>query len=95
MLRLFLTASRERRLVLGAKLGMLRLNSSGSTYRTHSPTASAAGTLKAVVKMEINIFYCQNIIIVSMFFFLLKWNVSELEIAQLCLTTANLHSWRI
>lgn len=53
MLRLFLTASRERRLVLGAKLGMLRLNSSGSTHRTHSATGGAAGTLTIVVKMEI------------------------------------------
>lgn len=47
MLRLFLTASRERRLVLGAKLGMLRLNSSGSTHTTHSPT----GTFTTVVKV--------------------------------------------
>lgn len=33
MLRLFLTASRERRLVRGARLGMLCLNSSGTTYK--------------------------------------------------------------
>lgn len=32
MLRLFLTASRERRLVRGARLGMLCLNSSGTTF---------------------------------------------------------------
>lgn len=51
MLRLFLTASRERRLVLGAKLGMLRLNSSGSTHRTHLPARSATGTMATVVKM--------------------------------------------
>lgn len=31
ILRLFLTASRERRLVRGARLGMLCLNSSGTT----------------------------------------------------------------
>lgn len=38
MLRLFLTASRERRLVRGARLGMLCLNSSGTTHRTHLAT---------------------------------------------------------
>lgn len=32
MLRLFLTASSVRRLVRGAKLGMLCLNSSGTTH---------------------------------------------------------------
>lgn len=37
MLRLFLTASRERRLVRGARLGMLCLNSSGTTHiHTHT-----------------------------------------------------------
>ena len=41
MLRLFLTASRERRLVRGARLGMLCLNSSATTHahaHTHTHT---------------------------------------------------------
>lgn len=40
MLRLFLTASKERRLVRGARLGMLCLNSSGTTHTEDNDTMS-------------------------------------------------------